>query len=56
MLNNVMFKFCFFLLYMFISLKLTNQDVLVEKFYQKGIPEDFTKIWESASNEPFLKD
>ncbi|MBK8396569.1 MAG: hypothetical protein IPL26_15220 [Leptospiraceae bacterium] len=41
---------------MFISLKLTNQDVLVEKFYQKGIPEDFTKIWESASNEPFLKD
>lgn len=37
---------------MFISLKLTNTDVLVEKFYQKGIPEQFLTAWEKASKEP----
>ena len=37
---------------MFISLKLTNEEVYVEKFYQKGIPEDFSKLWELASVDP----
>ncbi len=37
---------------MFISLKLTNNDVLVEKFYQKAIPEQFQAAWENASKDP----
>ncbi len=36
---------------MFISLKLTNSEVIVEKFYQKGIPEQFITVWETASKE-----
>lgn len=37
---------------MFVSLKLTNNEVIVEKFYQKAIPEQFLSAWENASKEP----
>ncbi len=36
---------------MFISLKVTNSDVLVEKFYQKAIPEQFQAAWVNASKD-----
>jgi len=37
---------------MFVALKLTNEEVQVEKFYQKGIPEQFQAAWETANPDP----
>ncbi|HMV41474.1 MAG TPA: SH3 domain-containing protein [Leptospiraceae bacterium] len=39
---------------MFVSLKLSNTEVMIEKFYQKGIPEQFKTAWESSVKEPNL--
>ncbi len=37
---------------MFIALRLTNEEVIVDKFYQKGIPEEFHNEWETATSDP----
>ena len=36
---------------MFVALKLTNEEVQVEKFYQKGIPEQYLTAWGMASKD-----